>query len=459
MRIVAGGHRQVEGVNYSETFSSAAKMPTVWVVLANAATQDWEIEHVDVKSAYLNAMLKETIYMKPPRGVLKPGEEGKVCRLVKGLYGLKQAGRGWYQEMSRVLVKDLGFTCSTVNHSVFFQCSSNEHTIIAVATDDMVVTLKRAEDITRFKADIQRYWEITDNGPIRWFLGFQILRDHRTAQTISINQSAYIQVMVNKFRLTNSAPVATPMVTGATFSTSNSPLTPTQVARMRGIPYVEAIGSILWPVVVSRPDAAFAVSTLSQFIQNPGPAHWGALKRMIIFLGSMKDLWLTFGGQSKLAAEGFCDADWGGQKHRHSISSYSFHMGAGAISWSSKKQHVVALSSNEAEYIMQTHAAKEVLLLRSFLQELHSTPDDLLILNCDNQGAIALAKDNKFRMHTKHIDVRYHFIREAVEDGKVMVQYILTGDNISDIFTKPLAKAKFRELTELLRLHMITCKV
>ena len=180
VRIVAGGHRQVEGVNYSETFSSAAKMPTVRVVLANAATQDWEIEHVDVKSAYLNTTLKETIYMKPPRGVLKPGEEGKVCCLVKGLYGLKQAGRGWYQEISQVLVKDLGFTRSAVDHSVFFRRSSNEHTIITVATDDMAVTSKRAEDITRFKADIQRYWEITDNGPIHWFLGFQILRDRTT---------------------------------------------------------------------------------------------------------------------------------------------------------------------------------------------------------------------------------------------------------------------------------------
>ena len=228
---------------------------------------------------------------------------------------------------------------------------------------------------------------------------------------------------------------------------------------MHGIPYAEAIGSVLWPVVVSRPDAAFAVSTLSQFIQNPGPAHWEALKRVIIFLGSTKDLWLTFGGRSKLAAEGFCNVDWGGQKHRHSISSYSFHMGAGAISWSLKKQHVVALSSTEAEYIAQTHMAKEALWLRSFLWELRSAPDDPLILNCDNQGAIALAKDNKFHARTKHIDVHYHFIREAVEDGKVAVQYIPTRDNISDIFTKPLAKAKFRELAELLGLCTITRKV
>ena len=265
--------------------------------------------------------------------------------------------------------------------------------------------------------------------------------------------------MVDKFRLTNSAPVATPMITGATFSTSDSPSTPTQVACMCGIPYAEAIGSVLWPVVVSRPDAVFAVSTLSQFIQNPGPAHWEVLKCIIVFLRSMKDLWLTFGGQSKLSAEGFCDADWGGQKHHHSISGYSFHMGARAISWSSKKQHVVALSSTEAEYIAQTHAAKEALWLCSFLRELRSAPDDLLILNCDKQGAIALAKDNKFHARTKHIDVRYHFIREVVEDRKVTVQYIPTGDNVSDIFTKPLTKAKFQELAELLGLCAITRKV
>ena len=134
-------------------------------------------------------------------------------------------------------------------------------------------------------------------------------------------------------------------------------------------------------------------------------------------------------------------------------------MGAGAISWSLKKQHIVALSSTEAEYIAQTHAAKEVLWLHSFLRELCSAPDDPLILNCDNQGAITLAKDNKFHAHTKHIDVCYHFIRQAVEDGKVAVQYIPTGDNVSDIFTKLLAKAKFQELTELLGLHTITRKV
>ena len=152
-------------------------MPTVRVVLANATHQDWEIEHVDVKSAYLNAPLRETIYMKPPRGVLKPGEEGKVLRLLKGLYGLKQAGRGWYLEMTRVFLKELDFKHSVIDHSVYFRCNGEEHTIVAVATDDMALTSKRAIDAERFKSEIKKFCEITDHRPIKWFLGFEIKRD------------------------------------------------------------------------------------------------------------------------------------------------------------------------------------------------------------------------------------------------------------------------------------------
>ena len=449
VRIVAGGHRQVEGVNYTETFSAAAKMPTVRVVLANAANQDWEIEHVDVKSAYLNAPLKETIYMKAPRGVLKPGQEGKALRLKKGLYGLKQAGRGWYLEMSRVFVKELGFMRSAIDHSVFYRRDGEAHVIVAVATDDMAVTSKRAVDAEKFKSDIRKFWEITDHGPIKWFLGFEIKRD-RDAKTIAINQRAYIENMVEKFRLTGAKPVSTPMEPGTQFTVDQCPSSVTQTQKMRGVPYSEAIGSVLWPVVVSRPDAAYAVGILSQFIQNPGPAHWEGLKRVINYLGSTKNLWLTFGGQKETLVEGYCDADWAGQRHRHSISGFSFHFGIGTISWSSKKQNVIALSSTEAEYVAQTHAAKEAMWLRSFVSEIQREKDKQLTILCDNQGAIALAKDSKYHARTKHIDLRYHFIREAVEDGKICVKYIPTDDNVSDIFTKPLPRPRFQRLVELL---------
>ena len=243
------------------------------------------------------------------------------------------------------------------------------------------------------------------------------------------------------------------MVHGATLSSDQLPATPTQVMCMRSILYAEVIGSVLWPVVVSRPDVAFTVSLLSQFIQNPGPVHWEALKWVIVYLGSTKDLWLTFGGRSKLLAKGYCDADCGGQKHCHSISGYPFHMGGGAISWSSRKQHIVTLSSMEAEYVAQTHVAKEALWLPSFIGEIQGACRESISINCDNQGAIALSKDNKFHVQTKHIDIHYHFIHEVVEDGKIQVEYIPTDNNVADIFTKPLAKTKFCHFIELLGLQ------
>src|SRR5882762_11497982 len=180
---------------------------------------------------------------------------------------------------------------------------------------------------------------------------------------ISINQHNYIERMVDQFRLTNAKPVATPMESEAQFSKDQSPSMPMQEMRMHRIPYAEGIGSVRWPVIILHPDAVFAVGILSQFIQNPGPAHWEGVKQLITYLGSTKDLWLTFGGNGKNILEGFCDADWAGQKHRHSNSGYSFYMGQGTITWSLKKQYIIALSSMEAKYIVQMHTAKEALYL------------------------------------------------------------------------------------------------
>ena len=217
------------------------------------------------------------------------------------------------------------------------------------------------------------------------------------------------------------------------------------------MPYIQAIGSVLWSVVVS--DAAYAMGVMSQFMQNLGPAHWEGLKQIINYLRSMKDLWLTFGGHKETMVEGFCDVDWASQKHRHSISGFSFHFGVRAISWSSKKQGVVLLSSTEVEYIVQTHAAKEGIWLRSFMKEIQGGKEKPLTISCDNQGAIVLAKDNKFHARTKHINLRYHFIHEAVEDSKIQVKYILMDNNISDIFTKPLPRPKFAKFVESLGLR------
>jgi hypothetical protein len=449
-RIVAGGHKQVYNVNYTETFAAAAKMPSIRTILAYAAQEDWEIHQIDIKSAYLNAPLKEKVYMKAPPGVLTPEQVGLVLELLKAIYGLKQAGREWHELLSAVF-RLLGFTRSSIDHSVFYKHKMEEHTIVAVATDDMTIASKRLCDIEKFKSDIMKHFDISDMGEIRWFLNFEIRRN-RAERTISINQQAYIEAMAAKFGLTNAKRVSTPMDPGAQFSKDQCPSTPTQQMRMRGIPFAEAIGSVLWPTTVSRPDAAEPTNVLAQFVQNPGMVHWEGVKRVMSYLLSTKHYWLTFGGKRQLGLRGYCDSDWASQPHRHSISGYSFHIGKGAVTWSSKKQHIVALSSTEAEYVAQNHAAREALWLRNFINEVTNQATGPVTIFSDNQGAIALAKDNKFHARTKHIDIRYHFIREAVQDKKLCMQFIPGTENPADIFTKALPKAIFVKFVEKLGL-------
>ena len=189
------------------------------------------------------------------------------------------------------------------------------------------------------------------------------------------------------------------------FSLKQCPSTINQVAKIRGVPYSEALGSVLWPTVISCPDTAYVVGVLSQFMQNPGQAHWEGIKRVINYLGHTKDLWLMFGGKKQEMLEGYCNADWASQAHHHLISGYSFHYSMGLISWSSKRQGIIALLSTEAEYIAETHVAKEGIWLKSFVKEIVGREGGALTIMADNQGAISLAKDNKFHAHTKHIDL------------------------------------------------------
>jgi hypothetical protein len=453
-RIVAGGHRQIEGVDYDETFAAAAKMPSVRVVLANAAIRDWEIHHVDVKSAYLNAPIDKVVYMKPPQGVLKPGQEGKVCKLLKGLYGLKQAGRLWHQTMSDVFIKKLGFRRSKIDHSVFFKFDNGERTIVAVATDDMALTSEKKSDIDKFKSELWKHFEISDKGEMSWFLGFEVRRD-RKERTISINQRSYIEAMVEKFGLKDAKPQYVPMDPGSKYSKSQSPMSPKQEMEMRNVPYAQAIGSALWPIMVYRADAAAAIGILSQFIQNPGRVHWQALKTLIAYLGTTKHLWLSMGGSENVDGVGYCDSDWAEQPGRHSISGYCFKMGMGCVTWSSKKQNLISLSSTEAEYIAQNHAAREALWLRTFLAEINGESEQTMTLWSDNQGAMDMAKDPKFHSRTKHIDIRYHFIREVVADEKIELEYIATENNPADILTKPLTNDEFERKAGLLGIRAI----
>jgi hypothetical protein len=206
---------------------------------------------------------------------------------------------------------------------------------------------------------------------------------------------------------------------------------------MQKVPYREAIGSLMYASVATRPDITAAVSTLSQFLENPGEAHWQAAKRVFRYLSGTRDLALTY-GRDRHNLLGFTDADGSSQEHRRAISGHAFLIDGGAVSWSSKKQELVTLSTAEAEYVAATHAAKEAIWLRRLTGALSIPNKKGTTLFCDNQAAIHLAKTDNYHARTKHIDTRYHFVRDVEARGEISLAYCPTDDMTADILTKAL---------------------
>jgi hypothetical protein len=210
---------------------------------------------------------------------------------------------------------------------------------------------------------------------------------------------------------------------------------------MRKVPYREAIGSLMYVAIATRPDISFAVSCLSQFLENPGEAHWQAVKRVFRYLAGMRDQALTYGTEQR-DLHGYTDADGASQEHRHAISGYVFIIDSGAVSWSSRKQELVTLSTAEAEYVAATHAAKECIWLRRLTGELFPSLQTQTTLFCDNQAALKLATEDNYHARTKHIDIRFHFIRQIIASGAIKMVYCPTDDMTADVLTKALLRWK-----------------
>ena len=454
-RLVAQGFTQVPGVDYVDTFAPVAKFSTLRILLALAASYDWEIHQMDVKNAYLNGKLTETIYMKQPPNFVDPEKPKHVCRLARGLYGLRQSGRVWYQTLARAF-KDLGFDVCAVDHAVFVLREPGGKVIVAALTDDLLMISEHLKRLETVKRGLEKHFEMTDLGEARWLLGVEIRRD-RAKRTLSISQGAYVQTLLGRFSLESVNTVTSPMDPGVHLSKSQSPAAEAEKDDMANVPYRELIGSLMYAAVATRPDIAYAVTALSQFLENPGRAHWQAAQRVLKYLKGTANFGLTYGvadGVGMPAGEpiGYTDADFASQEHRHSVSGYAFLVHGGSVSWSSKTQAVIALSSTEAEYIASTHAAKEAKWLGMLLSEIGIKAPRPFPILADNQSAIALTKDNAFHSRTKHIDIPYHYVREAVENGDLRLDYVKTDSNLADIFTKPLGRAKCETFSQMLGL-------
>ena len=221
---------------------------------------------------------------------------------------------------------------------------------------------------------------------------------------------------------------------------------------MHNKPYREAVGALNWAALATRPNIAFAIATVTRFASNPGIAHWEAVKRIFHYLAGTHDLWLSY-GETRRALKGYADADGSMNEDRRAISGYTFLIDGGAVSWSSKQQEIVSLFNTESEYVAATHGMKEALWLRSLLSEVFEPITAPTTLFSDNQSAIALTHDHQYHVRTKHIDVRYHFIRWIIEQGSLRLIYCPTNDMVADSLTKALPSAKVKHFATGLGLH------
>jgi hypothetical protein len=388
--------------------------------------------------------------MKQPIGCEQKGKEHLVCKVNKGLYGLKQSAREWAKRLTDYLTK-IGFEPLKADSNVFVKGDIRTGVTITVYVDDIKLIGSDRAANKQVIEQLSREFKVTNLGDISYYLGMEIKRD-RSKRTIKLNQRAYIEKILDKFGYSRTGrTVKTPMVTGQKLDAYDGIAT---AASIRD--FAAQLGSIMYAMTITRPDIAFAVSTLAQHTKNPGPDHWQALKRIFLYLRSTMDYCIIFGGTDtdNNNLSGYTDASFAEDPAtRRSTGAYVFMLNGGPVSWTSKRQATVALSTTEAEYMALCQATREAAWLRQLLTELgFCQSKEPIKIHADNQSAIALGKNPEFRKRSKHIDVQYHYVRQEIEDNRVTVPYLPTGQMIADGLTKALSPELHQRLINRCRL-------
>nr|ADE10054.1 rve superfamily protein [Tremella fuciformis] len=444
-RFVVRGFQQVSGRDFDELFASVTHKSSFRLFLTIVNYLDWECDQIDIIGAFLKANIDKDIFIEPPEGSDIAADH--VLHLRKSLYGLRQSPHLFNKRLDEFL-RELGFKPTLADPCIYSLRQGHKRCMISVHVDDMLIAGNDRSTIDEIKRRIDKELECKDQGPVSYFLGINIYRD-RPNKKMYLSQEHYIEAVLQRFGETGKA--CKTILPDAKLVEA----TPKEVEEARDKPFPALAGSILYIATITRPDIAYAASLLCRFISKWSLAHWRAAKHLLRYLRGTSDLALTFdahGGRRALL--GWADADWGGcLDTRRSTTGYIFNTYGGIVSWKSRRQPTVALSTTQAELLASTEAGKEAIWLRQLLNDLDLGIDGAVPIYNDNNGAIQLAKHQHGFKLNKAFDMRAQWIREHQAGGLLELKYTPTDSNRADILTKTLSAEKTRQLRQLLGLE------
>ena len=438
-RLVAKGYTQKDGIDYKETFSLVSKKDSLRIIMALVAHYDLELHQMDVKTAFLNGDLEEEVYMDQPQGFETTGKESLVCKLKKSIYGLKQASRQWYLKFNNTILS-YGFVENTVDTCIYMKVTGSQFVILVLYVDDILLAANDKGMLRDVKEFLSKNFEMKDMGEASYVIGIEIFCD-RSQGVLGLSQKAYINKVLERYRMDKSTASPVPIQRGDSFNRSQCPQNDLERKEMENIPYASVVGSLMYAQTCTRPDISFAVGMLGRYQSNPGVHHWKAAKKVLRYLQGTKEHMLIYRRSNNLEVIGYSDSDYTGcVDTRKSTFGYLFLLADGAISWKSAKQSVIATSTMEAEFVACFEATIQSLWLRNFISGL-GIVDSIakpLRIYCDNTASVFFSKNDRYTKGAKHMDLKYLSVKEEVQNQRVSIMHIGTDHMIADPLTKGL---------------------
>lgn len=431
-RLVAKGFRQIPGVDYNEIFSPVVRMPTVRTMLALAAAKGWKLHHLDIDTAFLHGKLQEPIYMEAPEG-FEFG--GKVLKLKKCIYGLKQAPKVWYDTL-RSKFESQGFVISYSDNSMLVKSSKDDKAFALIYVDDQILTGPDDDLNMQVKEEILKTFPGKDLGEAHFFVGMRLQRDFEKG-TLKISQRTHIEDLLNAFNMTNAKPVSVPMDTSLDLRPDSSqPYNNPQR-------YMSLVGSLNYLAMCTRPDIAFATGVLCRFMSKPTINHWKCALRVLHYLKGTIDYGIVYGNKATtnygLKMIAYSDASHGDKPEAIPTYGYAFILNGAVVDWTSKKEDKIAKSTAEAEYVAASFATTKALWMNKLLADC-SLPKPMPMY-IDNTTALTQIQEGR----NKHINIHYRFVEQSARHKDVIYHHIHTDLMTADILTKALSKTKFEQ--------------